>query len=580
VGVKRVDNEMRCDKRCLSFIIFILSSLLLSSCVSAQCGDCDDRNPCTRDLCDGMICQHTPQSCDDTNSTPFGKGSGADINTAERIVSSSQEQQDSSALKEAINIPASCDDNNPCTVDSSNENGCVHDPVNCDDGNASTTDLCSPSGCVNTPLPGESSNVYSAEFMSPVPPELPNTNANENTTINESENEIVEAIKQPIAPPICDDGNPCTTDAYNETGCVYTLMNCDDGNDSTLDSCQEGTCINEPTDRTGIISENNSTKISSEEALMAHHPSRCDDHDPCTEDTLNGSTCEHKPKNCDDGNSSTKDYCFEGKCYHTTLNCDDGNNCTIDSFDGNRCVHTPKNCDDRNACTIDTCVDGKCVHTPRNCNDGNPCTRDYCDRVRGCMHSPVDCGPGKTCIDGVCRYLYYPYAEPYYPYNPYISPATTLPPAQSYTIPAGTVITLPWARQVTAFNMLKVENGIAYPGAPPVRFLRPLGLEDQTVSGYQTGLSISERAEMIGISWKEASFTLVLIQPDGSILPVQGDNRNILHLVGLNYDYYFLRNPAKGNWGIEVKPKNPGANGVGFSLITGLVKGAAPINQP
>ena len=82
---------------------------------------------------------------------------------------------------------------------------------------------------------------------------------------------------------------------------------------------------------------------------------------------------------------------------------------------------------------------------------------------------------------------------------------------------------------------------------------------------------------MIGISWKDASLTLTLIQPDGRAFPVQGDNQNVIHLVGSNYDYYFLRSTAKGVWGIRVMPINTGANGVGFSLITGLVKGAAPL---
>ncbi|MHB8119079.1 MAG: hypothetical protein ACYDHX_10190 [Methanothrix sp.] len=532
-----------------------------------------------------MSCQHTPQSCEDANSSAFGKG--ADISTAERTESSRQNRQEPSVLKEAVNIPASCDDNNPCTGDSYGANGCVHDPVNCDDGNASTTDLCGSSGCVNTPLLGESINANSVEFLSPIMPEMHNEAAKENTTINESQSVIEEAIAKPIEHPICDDGNPCTTDAYDGTSCVYAQLNCDDGNDSTLDSCSDGDCINEPIDsidRSSIISENNSTALASGDALMAGHTRSCDDNDPCTEDTLIGGKCEHKPKNCDDGNPDTFDYCFEGVCYHTTTSCDDGNPCTIDSFNGTACVHTPRSCDDGNPCTYDKCDRKKGCFYPSKCNDGNPCTVDYCDPVRGCLHSPVVCGRGKTCIDGVCRYPYYTYPALYYPYypyyEPYVAPTSTLPTAQSYTIPVGTAITLPWAKSVTALNTLKVENGIAYPGASPLRFVRSLGLEDQAVSGYQTGPSISERAEMIGLSWKDAGFTLTLIQPNGSTLPVQGDNRNILHLVGLNYDYYFLTNAAKGNWGIEVKPINPGANGAGFSLITGLVKGAAPINQP
>jgi len=440
---------------------------------------------------------------------------------------SRQNRQEPSVLKEAVDIPASCD------------------PVNCDDGNASTTDLCGSSGCVNTPLSGKS---YSVEFLSPVLPEIQNEVAKENTTINGSQIVMEEAI----APPI-----------------------------------NSGSIISE--NSSNSPSSNNSTALSSDEALMASRHPRCED------------------MNCDDGDPDTFDYCFEGVCYNTTKNCDDGNPCTIDSFNGIACVNTSKNCDDHNACTIDTCVDGKCVNTSRSCDDGkpctydkcdpkrgcfypskcnddNPCTVDYCDSAGRCQHSPVVCAPGKTCIDGVCRYPYYTYPALYYPYypyyEPYVAPTTTLPTAKYYTIPVGTAITMPWAKSVTALNTLKVENGIAYPGVSPLKFVRSLGLDDQAVSGYQTGPSISERAEMIGLSWKDDGFTLTLIQPNGSILPVQGDNRNVMHLVGSNYDYYFLRSAAIGNWGIDVKPINPGTNGVGFSLITGLVKGAVPLNQP
>jgi len=534
-----VDKEMMISKRCVSFVKFILSTLLLTNCALAQCGDCDDKNPCTTDWCEVVTCQHTPQNCDDANSSAWGLfGIGTNMSTAKSAEIPIPNRQDPPVIEEAV----------------------------------------------NTPLPGESSNAYSVDFLSAVQPKAHNESAEENITINESQSINEEAKLQPI----CDDGNPCTRDGYDGTICVFTPLNCDDGNDSARISMQ---------------SENNSTALSSDEALMTHHTHNCDDSDLCTEDSFNGKTCEHKEKNCDDGDPNTFDYCFEGVCHNTTTKCDDGNPCTIDSFDGTACVNRTINCDDQNACTIDTCKDGKCVHTPRNCDDGdpctndkcnsktgcfstwkcddgNPCTVDYCDAVKGCLHSPVVCGWGKTCIDGICQYPYYPYATPYYPYyQPYVAPASALPTTQSYTIPAGTAITLPWAGSVTALNMLKVENGMAYPGPSPLKFIRSLGLEDQAISAYQTGPSISEKAEMIGLSWKDGVFTMTLIQPNGSVLPVQGDNRNVIHLVGPNYDYYFLRSAAQGNWGIEVKPIAPGANGVGFSLITGLVKGAAPINQ-
>ena len=659
-----MDKEMKIDKLCVSFSIFILCMLLLTCSASAQCEDCDDKNPCTKDLCDGMRCQHMPQSCDEGSSFSWAHSLiGADIGTTDIANSSIQNNLVPSVLDDAIDTSASCDDNNPCTKDSYGENGCIndpvncddgssctydycgangcvhdpidcddgcpctsdycsangcihdpvncddsslctfdycgtngciHDPVNCDDGNASTADICGPSGCINSPLLGDSSDVSAntLEFLSPVIPEIQNKTERENTTNNESQSggEMAKAL------PICDDDNPCTTDSYNGTGCIYASLDCNDGNDSTFDSCRDGACINEPINIVNIIAANNSTAVSSSEALFAGHPRSCDDHDPCTIDTLNGTECEHNPKICNDGNDSTFDYCYGGECYNTTTSCDDGNNCTTDKFNGNVCVHTPKNCDDIDACTIDTCDEGKCVHTPKNCddgnpctydkcdhkigcyntwkcNDGNPCTIDYCDPVWGCLHSPVVCRDGKTCINGVCQYPYYTYAAPYYPYA---APTSPLPSTNSYTIPAGTAVTLPWGQSVTALNTLKVENGITYPSASPLRFARMLG-ENQAISVNQMGQSISEQAEMIGLSWKDARSNLTLIQPNGSALPAQGDNQNVVHLVGSNYDYYFLSSSAaKGNWSIEVKPIIPSSNGVGFSLITGLVKGAIP----
>jgi hypothetical protein len=84
---------------------------------------------------------------------------------------------------------------------------------------------------------------------------------------------------------------------------------------------------------------------------------------------------------------------------------------------------------------------------------------------------------------------------------------------------------------------------------------------------------------MVGLTWKDGSFKLNLIQPNGVALPVQGDNRNVIHLIGSNYDYYFLRNAAPGSWTIVVRPINTGASGTGFSLINGPVKGAAVISK-
>ena len=559
-----VKNDVK-DELCRYLAVLVLSALLFPFCVSAQCGECDDSDPCTEDYCNGTQCLHGPKSCGDGSLStwkPFGLI--ANFSTPETIGNFNTNISMPSNNGAGFNAAVSCNDGNPCTTDYYGANGCVYDPVNCDDQNPCTTDYCGPNGCVHDPVSCNGGNAGIAEASgscgcgnAPLSSDRGNASAfepgesgvsetdigyiEENVTRNESQSDR-ENVSTGI---ICDDGDPCTTDSYDGAACIYRPRNCDDGNDSTLDSCEAGACVNEPV---VIDSGNNSTSESLNQGLMAGHILNCDDNDSCTIDTFNGKTCVHTPKDCDDKNASTFDYCFEGKCFHIQTSCDDGKPCTTDSYNGSACVHTSRNCD-----------------------DGNHCTVDYCDSVRGCRHAPVVCGNGKTCTNGFCLYPYaYPYIYPYAePYNQ---------PIKSYTIPAGTAITLPWGAKATALYTLKVENGIAYSTVPPLRFVRDLG-QNQPVLGYQSNLLISDQAEMIGLSWQTSPFTVVLIQPDGSVLPLKGDNQNVMHLMGSNYDYYYLRSPAKGYWNVEIRPANPGTGGEGFSLITGLVRGAAPLQS-
>jgi len=88
--------------------------------------------------------------------------------------------------------------------------------------------------------------------------------------------------------------------------------------------------------------------------------------------------------------------------------------------------------------------------------------------------------------------------------------------------------------------------------------------------------TISDQAQMVGLPWNEDAFSLTLIQPNTAILSPMGDNINVAHLVGWNYDYYFLKSPSPENWTVQITPVNAATTGTGFLLITGLVKGAAP----
>lgn len=109
----------------------------------------------------------------------------------------------------------SCDDNNPCTVDTCSDVGaCDHTPTQaCDDGNVCTADSCD-----NTEVPGQP-NLAVCVYVA----------ANATT---------------------CDDGDPCTggsvcTASACTAGFQYA---CDDGVACTFDVCMSGKgCVHTPT---------------------------------------------------------------------------------------------------------------------------------------------------------------------------------------------------------------------------------------------------------------------------------------------------------------------------------------------
>ncbi len=554
-----VRNNVK-DKLGRSLAVLVLSALLFPFCVSAQCGECDDRDPCTEDYCNGTQCLHAPKSCGDGSLStwkPFGLI--ANFSTPEKIGDTNANISMPSNNGAGFNAAVSCNDGNPCTTDYYGANGCVHDQVNCDDKNPCTIDYCGPNGCVHD-------------------------------QVN------------------CDDKNPCTTDYCGPNGCVHDPLICADGNAGVADASGSCGCVNPFLSSDSRNASTYESEVPDVSEIGIVHSAENVISNESQSDKGNASTvifCSDGDF-CDDGNESTIDYCVAGACINEPgimvsrnnsisgdLTLGGENNSTSESIDqgvldghsrkidGNNSCRIDKDCDDKNITTFDYCYKGECYHSPTSCDDNKPCTTDSYNGT-ACKNVPKRCGSGKTCIDGTCKYVdhpdnvYYPYYI-YYPYTyPYTEPYSYNQPIKSYIIPAGTAITLPWGAKATALDTLEVENGIAYPSASPLRFVRDLG-RNQAVSGYQSNLLISDQAEMIGLSWQTSTFTVVLIQPDGSVLPLKGDNQNVLHLMGSNYDYYYLRSPAKGNWNVEIRPANPGTGGEGFSLITGLVRGAAPL---
>jgi len=90
--------------------------------------------------------------------------------------------------------------------------------------------------------------------------------------------------------------------------------------------------------------------------------------------------------------------------------CDDGNACTDDTLNGNSCDHTPTDCNDENSCTADSCdVATGCVNdgpaeNGNACDDGDACTQTDACLDGDCLGSdPVVCTALDSChLVGVC----------------------------------------------------------------------------------------------------------------------------------------------------------------------------------
>ena len=373
--------------------------------------DCDDEDPCTvADSCDQGECSGFAVDCDcladadcaeleddnvcngtlfcDTSQVPYSCA------VAEDSLVICPEPQDGGSIcvqvgcnpdsGECTQVPAhegfACDDSDPCTVGDVCGNGeCLPGVAAlCNDVNPCTTDICMPGeGCVHMDSNGACSDG--------------------NVCTTDDACEDGECTGGPLLD--CQDANPCTSDFCDpDLGCIHEpgAGDCDDGNACTEgDHCAGGLCVG----GAGV---------------------ECDDGNVCTKDScspVTGCTFVIHAGACDDGDACTiNDSCINGVCTPgMQLDCNDGNPCTADSCsDSGTCLHSPMAgaCDDGNECTIgEQCEGGQCVAAESlDCDDGNECTTDACDPLGGCVHSlntaPCDdndpCTFNDSCVNGAC----------------------------------------------------------------------------------------------------------------------------------------------------------------------------------
>lgn len=279
-------------------------------CVGCLVDDhCDDRSPCTRDVCDAATgtCRHEPVagSCDDGSACTSGDTCVNGVCVGMSAVSC---QSPPGECWEPI---GTCE---PAT------GACRYTPkapgVACgEDGNACTDDVCDGAGsCAHPSRPDGAS---------------------------------------------CDDGNPCTqVDRCRSGGCVgESPIACDrpPGTCFGFGTCNpaNGQCSYPP----------RPAGTSCDDGELCTYGDTCDGSGACRGTSI---TCTNSPGTCGARRSCNGTASCSVVFPGSSVSCSDGNACTrSDACDGaGACRGTAYTCNDNNACTSDTCNGtGGCTFT-------------------------------------------------------------------------------------------------------------------------------------------------------------------------------------------------------------------------
>jgi len=329
---------------------------------------CNDNNACTTDSCPvrdtpaknstGDNCIHTPITC----AAPADACQYSYCDTTKGCV--------------VANV--SCDDSNPCTVDTCKNGQCSNVAKTCNDGNSCTSDTC------NT----KTGNCDYTDISA--------TCQGSNMCLNYTCNPSVGCQSKSIT---CNDNNLCTSDSCDTTkGCVFkdTSSSCNSNNPCIADSCI-------PT--SGCSSKSNASSCVAPNACQV---ASCSSASGCV-NTAKDCAAQYKAAGVTVNACNVASCDTSSGCKITKITCNDNNACTTDTcnpddYDGDPCVYTTSSCDDGNECTQDSCKTASgCSHVTLTCDDSNDCTNDYCDTSSGCYHTNVTCNGGNACTSTVCN---------------------------------------------------------------------------------------------------------------------------------------------------------------------------------
>ncbi len=205
-------------------------------CVGGQDRDCDDDEPCTRDVCNENESACTPIWEPKPNEEgPVGDTTCGDDtdNDCDHLVDAA----DPDCLPCTLN--EDCDDGNPCTLNTCVDDACVADTANeggvCEDGLYCTErDHCASGVCQGQPKVC-----------------VPSDTCHESVCV-EANQDCVEQPKGDDEP--CDDGLYCTVQDNCQAGvCGGQERDCGDDDFCTFDDCDDGidSCTHEPQELPG-----------------------------------------------------------------------------------------------------------------------------------------------------------------------------------------------------------------------------------------------------------------------------------------------------------------------------------------
>jgi hypothetical protein len=404
----------------------------VASELTATSGDCNDSNPAINDcdLLNGWV----------EDGDPYTACNGTQVCTYQDMVYLDYSCVGGECVSTETNWRTdligceSCDDADPCTIDTCVNGTCVHTPIDCDYLNGWVTDGgnytacngtqvctyqdmvyldygCVGGECVSTPtdwrtdlIGCESCDAQDYlgdwEYYCKVDQVWKHQIFHDFSCVN---GQCVEVSSDYVNDQLVEDCNALdgwVADGSNYTACNGTQV-CTYQDMVYLDySCVGGECVSTETNwRTDLIGCES-----------------CDDADPCTIDTCVNGTCVHTPIDCDylngwvtDGGNYTAcngtQVCTYQDMVYLDYGCV-GGDCVPTETDWRTDLISCESCDDADPCTIDTCVNGTCVHTPIDCDYLNGWVTDggnytACNGTQVCTYQDMvylDYG----CVGGEC----------------------------------------------------------------------------------------------------------------------------------------------------------------------------------